>query len=410
LTFLTLEVIIVTMKIKRHILKHLQQEITRPEVLILLGPRQVGKTTVLKMLQDHCRQQGYSTAFFDLEQPLVLASFNRPDAELTVMIAESADIVFIDEFQYVANMSRILKAIFDSGRRVKIICSGSSALAIHTHLKESLAGRRFLYRLFPLSFSELSSAVHGYDLSEYLRFGGMPGLTHTESPVRKQQILQELLNSYILKDIKSLVKEENMRAFNHLLYLLAEKQGSVISVHSLARDISMSSKAVNHYMDILEQTYVNFRLSSYSQNLGNELRKSCKTYFYDIGMRNILLKDFSGADRKDYGSLLESFVFFHLQARLKPNMEIKFWRTKDGAEVDFIVVKDRRPIPIEVKATIDLGTVPAGLKRFLARYPETKKAYIVSAHARGTCNWKNHTLAYLRFEDFAALDLGKDTD
>ena len=163
----------------------------------------------------------------------------------------------------------------------------------------------------------------------------------------------------------------------------------------------MSSKAINHYLDILEQTYVNYRIYSYSKNLGNELKKSCKTYLYDLGMRNVLLKDFSGSDRKDYGIILESFVFLRLQTMLQPNIEIKFWRTKDGGEVDFILLKDRKPIPIEVKTKIEKSEVPAGLKRFLNRYPAVQSAYVINASLNDQINFDKCHIHYLTFDRFA---------
>ena len=242
------------MIINRNILRKLQQELTQPEIIILLGPRQVGKTTLLKMLQDHARKKGYPTAFFDLEQPQTLADFNRSNKEIIQKIVESGKIIFIDEFQYVGNISKIFKAIFDSGKKIKIICSGSSALEIHKHLKESLAGRRFLYRIYPLTFSELKAALKNYLFEDYLKFGGMPGLPQTDSAERKQQILNELLGSYILKDIKSLVKEENIRAFNHLLYLLAENQGSTISANS--KPLTIILKFSNRLMLIIGFTVI----------------------------------------------------------------------------------------------------------------------------------------------------------
>ena len=137
-------------------------------------------------------------------------------------------------------------------------------------------------------------------------------------------------------------------------------------------------------MDILEQTYVNFRVHSFSENLGNELKKSCKTYLFDLGVRNALLKDFSAMNaREDNGNILETAVFLKLQAKLAPNEEIKFWRTKDGAEVDFILVRNRKPIPIEVKSKMAERSVPSGLRRFLVRYPHTKNAYVVSKNVEG---------------------------
>ncbi len=386
--------------IKRSIFNKLREEISNPEVLILLGARQVGKTTLLKALEKECRRMNITTKFYDLEQPHLLGQFNRPEEEIQRKITTAGKVVFIDEFQYIANASKIFKSIFDSAKHVKIICSGSSSLEIHKHLQESLAGRRFLYRIFPLAFFELNSQT-GMNLKTYLKYGGMPGLTKTNSDERKQQILSELLSSYILKDVKSLVKEENLRAFNHFLYLLAENQGSVISIHSIANQVKMSSKAVNRYLDILEGTYVNFRIFSYSRNLGNELKKSCKTYLYDIGIRNALLRDFSSVNqRHDKGILFETFVFLSLQSRLKPNMELKFWRTKDGYEVDFILIKNRKPFPIEVKSQLTSIQIPKGLKHFLKRYPETTKAFVINEKLTETLMSANTEILFLTFKNF----------
>lgn len=387
--------------IKRFVLNRLQKELNQPEINILQGARQVGKTTLLKELEVYAQSEGYKTSFFDLEQPQVLAGFNRPEVEIIRKIKESGAVVFIDEFQYLQNASKILKAIYDSGAGIKFICSGSSSIEIHKHLKESLAGRRFLFRIHPLQYSEIKASNKHLSLDLYLEYGGMPALTHTESRERKQQILSELLSAYILKDVKSLVKEENIRAFNHLLYLLAEKQGSLISVHSLANQLGMSSKTTHHYLDILEETFVNFRVYSYSTNLGNELKKSCKTYLYDLGIRNAILKDFSAlSDRPGKGIVLESFVFLKLQGMLAPNMDLKFWRTKEGDEVDFILLIDRKPVPIEVKSTFNELEAPKGLKRFLARYPSTKRAYIVSENKTGSFKQGNCSIECLTFESF----------
>jgi predicted AAA+ superfamily ATPase len=390
--------------VKRRILKKLEKELKQPEIDILLGARQVGKTTILKQLQEYAQKSGYRTAFFDLEQPQVLAEFNRQDKDIIEKLIKSGQIIFIDEFQYIQNASKIFKAIFDSGAKIKIVCSGSSSLEIHKHLKESLAGRRFLFRIYPLQYPELKAYSLNYTLENYLRYGGMPGLTHTDSQERKQQILSELLSSYILKDVKSLIKEENIRAFNHLLYLLAENQGSVVSIHSLSNQIKLSSKAIDRYLDILEGTYVNFRVSSFSNNLGNELKKSCKTYLYDLGVRNALLKDFSMADnRPDKGALLETFVFLKLQAMLRPNTEIKFWRTKDGDEVDFIFLKDRKPVPIEVKTKLRDPQAPKGLRRFLSRYKNVKTAYCFNENLTTAIKYNNCEIRFMSFDSIDSI-------
>lgn len=390
--------------IKRFILNKLVHEISQPEINILLGPRQVGKTTILKMLQKHIEQQGYKTFFFDLEQPLELAQFNIPDHEVISKIKQSGDFIFIDEFQYIENASKVFKAIYDSNFKIKLICSGSSSIEIHRHLKESLAGRKFIFKINPLELAELRLQDKNYSLESYLVYGGMPGLTHTPSEERKMLILNELLSTYIQKDIKALIKEKNIRAFNHLLYLLAQNQGSLISIHSLAGEINLSSKTVNKYMDILEATYVNYRIYSYSRNLGNELKKSCKTYFYDPGIRNSILRDFSSlSTRSDKGVLYETYVFLKLNSDLKPNMELKFWRTKDGAEVDFILLKNRTPIPIEVKSNLTNTSIPGGMKKFLSRYTDVPEAYIINENISQTESHHKTKINFITYEQFNNL-------
>ena len=404
MTFSTHWVILVSAMINRFILNELQSEINKPEIDILLGPRQVGKTTLLKQLLEHAIKAGHKAAFFDLEQPGVLAGFNRSDKEIIELIRQSGEVIFIDEFQYIQNASKIFKALFDSDIKIKIICSGSSSLEIHRHLKESLAGRRFLFRIYPLQYAELKAHDKKSSLSGYLCYGGMPGVTHIDSDQRKQQILLELLSSYILKDIKSLVKEDNIRAFNHLLYLLAENQGSTISVHSLANSVKLSAKAIDRYLDILEETYVNFRVYSFSNNLGNELKKSCKTYLYDLGVRNAILKDFSSVSaRPDKGVIYETAVFLKLQTMLAPNTEIKFWRTKAGDEVDFIFLKNRKPIPIEVKARLSNLDPPKGLQRFLARYKMVKLAYCFNENITGQIAYNSSIVKFVTFDSLEAV-------
>lgn len=387
--------------INRFIFNKLQAEINQPEINILLGPRQVGKTTLLKQLKEYADNMGYETSFLDFEQPQELANFNCSDKEIINKLSQAGQVIFIDEFHYLQNISKIFKAIFDAGKKIKIICSGSSSIEIHKHIKESLTGRKFLFRIYPLQYSELQEDNKMYQLEEYLRYGGMPGLTHTDSEERKRMILSEQLTSYILKDIKSLIKEENIRAFNHLIYLLAQNQGSTISLHSLGNQINLSAKAVERYLNILEETYVNFRVYSFSKNLGNELKKSCKTYFYDLGIRNAILKDFSKPkDRPDKGILLESFVFLKLQSILAPNLEIKFWRTKDGDEVDFILLKDRKAIPIEVKSKLTTMEIPKSIKRFLARYTDIKMAYVVNENITGVMDYKSSKIEFMTFDSF----------
>lgn len=356
-------------------------EMGRREVSILLGPRQVGKTRLLGALEAAARAKGLRTKSFNLEVPHDLIAFNRPEAELFDLLTDSVDVVFIDEFHYLPNASKLFKAVYDSGKRVKIYASGSSALEMHKHLKESLVGRRLVTRIAPLTFAEASAGRPTDEtpalLESHLRWGGMPGLLREAGPEAKQRLLADILETYIQKDVKSLIREENIRAFNNLLLLLAESQGSLISENSLAKEVGLTPRTINQHLTILEKTYVCHQLLSYARGMAGELKKSKKAYLFDLGIRNAMLRDFSPlAGRRDAGALRETFVLLELLSRLKPDMELRFWRDRTGREVDFILLKNRVPLPIEVKSTTR-GSVPSALPEFFRRYPEAPAAVVL---------------------------------
>ena len=201
----------------------------------------MGKSFLLRKLEAAAKTLGMTTSYFDLELPHDLRHFNKTDEELFQMLTSSGDVTFIDEFHYLKNASRVFKAVFDSGKRRKIVCSGSSSIEMHKHLRESLAGRRLVTTIAPLSFVEyrqIDPAANASRLySDFVTFGALPGLINIPSTDEKMRVLEELLATYIQKDVKSLIREENVRAFNTLLYLLAERQGSLVSVNSLATEI-----------------------------------------------------------------------------------------------------------------------------------------------------------------------------
>jgi predicted AAA+ superfamily ATPase len=184
-----------------------------------------------------------------------------------------------------------------------------------------------------------------------------------------------------------------------LLYLLAEKQGSIISVGGLANDIGLTARTIERHLSILEQTYVLYSVSSYSRNIGNELRKSRKFYFYDLGIRNALLRDFAMPnEREDIGIIHESFTALQCVSRLKPNMELKFWRNKAGQEIDFILLKNRRPFLIEVKTTLHEPEIPPAMKIFMKHYPETIGAVIYSANLEADVDHLGKHVAFRKLE------------
>lgn len=395
------------MEIIRNNYNKLEREIFDKEISILLGARQVGKSTLLRRLMAAARLKNLSVRFYDLELSSDLEDLAGDSKKVFEKLTSEAQVVFIDEFHYLKNASKIFKAIFDSKKKIKVFASGSSSLEIHKHLKESLAGRFKKTMVFPFSFSEFC-LVPSHSLKDYLQWGGMPGLIHQSLPEGKIQLLENIVSTYLTKDIKALIQEENIRAFNSLLYLLAQAQGSLVSLSSLSRKVGLSEPTISRHLEIMSQTYVCFPLLSFSQNLANELKKSKKFFLFDIGIRNSLLKDFRDFEtREDKGVLFESFVFFHLFMQLKPNMELRFWRTKKGEEVDFVVIKNRIPIPIEVKSGLKELTVPSGLRLFLKNYPKASFGYVFSKEMDGELEVEGRPIYFKPLEKCVALEFMK---
>lgn len=389
------------MKIVRDLHESLSEELARKEISILLGPRQVGKTFLLNEIRKSAVKRGLRVKSYNLEIPSDLIRFNKSDVDLFHMLSDDVDVVFIDEFHYLKNASKIFKAVFDSGKKVKIFATGSSTIEIHKHLKESLAGRRLVSQLYPLRYSEFLQLRMADHYDRYLLLGGLPGLIHVDTVDEKIRLLNEILATYIQKDIKSLIREENIRAFNTLLYLLADRQGSVISHSSIAGEVGLSANTIDHHLLILENTYVVFPVHSYAKNIGNELKKSKKYYYYDIGMRNALIKDFSPVrKRSDEGVLHESFIFMQLKYRLKPNMELKFWRTKAGDEIDFVLLIDRKPLLIEVKTTARPGEIPPAMKTFIRKYPETLGGIVFSRTGAEDAEFQGKRILFAKHDSF----------
>lgn len=374
------------MQIQRPYFKQLWDEANERKISILLGARQVGKSTLLRQLEAEAKRRELTTNFYDLEQPSDLKRLAGDAEEVIHELSGKARMVFIDEFHYLKNASKIFKAIYDSGARVKIYASGSSSLEIHKHLKESLAGRFIRTFIFPLSLSEWRQ-IPDFKETDYLVWGGLPGLIHEAKEEGRLALLDNILSTYLTKDIKGLIQEENVRAFNALLHVLAQAQGSIATASSMARETGLSESTVARHLEIMSQTYVLHTVTSYSANLANELKKSKKYYFFDLGIRNALLKDFrSAGERQDKGSLYETAVMLHLISQLKPNMELRFWRTKKGEEVDFVLLKNRIPVPIEVKSELLKPEIPPGIRSFLKRYPKAPFAIIFNSSLEKTIN------------------------
>ena len=385
------------MNIERNVYKALADEISKPDVSILQGSRQVGKTFLLNELKNEAEKQGKRVQYFNLEIPADLVQFNATDVIIFETLTRDTDVLSIDEFHYLQNASHLFKAIYDSDCHVKIFASGSSSIEMHKHLKESLAGRRRLTKIYPLTFDELQQTQLEYIqlLEAYLLYGGLPGLLHLDQKEEKIRLLAEIYATYIQKDIKSLIKEENIRSFNMLLSLIATYQGSLISVNKIANEVGLTARTIEKYLEILEQTFIVYSVSSYSRNMANELKKSRKIYLYDLGIRNAILKNFSAiSERADIGAMVETFVVLQIIPLLRPNMELKFWRDKAQNEIDFVLLEDNKPCIIEVKTTLKEAVIPKAMKIFIDHYPETRFGVVFSMNFTGQAEYKDKTIFF----------------
>ncbi len=388
------------MNLKRIALNKLIKDINRKEISIIVGPRQVGKTTLLHKIEAYYRQKKRKCRYFNLEMPQDANYFARGFQDILSELNKEKQAVLIDEFHYLPNATKLFKSIYDGCKGLKVFASGSSAIEMHKHLKESLAGRRRLYQIFPLSFSEwlpaknknidlpkslnlkVTPQTHLYlrnCLEEFIIFGGMPGLVHEKNKEAKKRLLIDLVATYIQKDIKALLREEDILSFNRLLVLLAGQEGGLLSENSISHDLNYSLRQVRKDIAILNQMFLLDILKPFFTNRSRELRQTNKIYYFDSGIRNAILRDFRNlTQRPDRGVLLESFVLHEIQKNLKVAQEIYYWRTREKEEVDFILVQDRIPVAIEVKSKLNTTEVPIGIRQFFRKYPECKTAIVLN--------------------------------
>jgi predicted AAA+ superfamily ATPase len=387
------------MKLARNISGCIEKDFKRREARIVVGPRQVGKTTILRAVARRYADRKIPYVYFNLEVPAHAEHFARPMKVVLEELTSRRQAVFIDEFHYLPNATKLFKAVVDEYPLVRIYASGSSAIGMHRHLKESLAGRRLLYRVFPLSFEEWlpsrskarlpdswnaqppqrSHAALRRFLDDFVIFGGMPGLVHEKTAEDKKRLLLDLVETYIQKDIKALLREEDILSFNRLLSLLAAQEGGVLSEIGLSQALNYSLRQVRKDLAILQQMFFLSMLKPFFNNRGRELKQMNKTYYFDTGIRNAVLRDFRPMqDRDDKGELLESFVLAEMQKNLAVGQGIYYWRTRRKEEVDFILVQDRTPVAVEVKSRLSGTDIPSGLRVFLQQYPNCPRAVVLN--------------------------------
>ena len=338
--------------IKRSIENIIKSQLHDGRAIIVMGARQVGKTTLLSQL---FAGNGNDVLWMSGDEPDVRGAFEDITSTRLRAIIGNHSVVVIDEAQRIENIGIKLKLITDQVPEVQLLATGSSSFDLANKINEPLTGRKWEYTLFPLSFTEL---VNDTSLLEEKRmvphrmvFGNYPDVvTH---PGHEVAILRELTQSYLYKDILEFDRIHKPEKLTKLLQALAYQVGAEVSYNELSQLCGLDAKTVANYISILEQAYIIFRLGSYSRNLRNELKNSRKIYFYDNGIRNALIGNFSQVEnRTDAGALFENYAIAERMKRKEYMMDYAsswFWRNANKQEIDYIEEKDGKLQAYELK-------------------------------------------------------------
>jgi predicted AAA+ superfamily ATPase len=359
--------------IERQITKLIEEKMFSGKVILITGARQTGKSTLMKHIQEMSDKK---TLYLDCDDPQIRSLIQNQTTPNLIRLLGDNEIVFIDEAQRVENIGLSLKQMHDNKPDYQLIVSGSSAFELSNNINEPLTGRKWEYQIYPFSFSEMEAHTGWIDeirlLETRLIYGLYPDVVN--NPGNEVEILKNLSGSYLYKDIFAFQDIRKPQLIERLLQLLAFQVASEVSYNELAGRLQVNARTVENYIDLLEKSYVIFRLPAFSRNLRKELKKSRKVYFYDNGIRNSIISNFNSVKlRNDIGQLWENYL---VSERMKRNdyknmfCNRYFWRTTQQQEIDYIEEHSGKLHAYEfkwnVKKTAKLS------KTFSGAYPESE--------------------------------------
>lgn len=357
---------------ERTVFGNIKPYLDTSDIIVLHGARQVGKTSLMRFIEQYYCAQGMPTYFIDLEDSRVVSLLNNGiDVFLTYLKENGVEfnkgftVVFIDEIQYLENPSSFLKTIADHHKYLKLIVSGSSSFNIKKKFRTALVGRTVNFEVWPLSFKEmlyftkspvnlpLSHNVTGplrdtlvEKYNEYCLYGGYPRIILTADRSMKEKYLQQIIDTYIRKDIRDIGNIRDIQKFNALLEALASQSGNMLNVKELSNTCDLSAQTVECYLFLLEETYIISRVRPWSKNKRTELFKTPKIFFIDTGIMQLLwLKSFQ---REIIGNVFETSIYSELMKHFGRSA-LYYWRTKDKKEIDFILASEGKLSAIEAK-------------------------------------------------------------
>lgn len=380
---------------KRKIFDEIIKYLYSKNIIVIHGARQVGKTYLLYYLKKYLERKKQKCFYFDLEDWRILDVLNQGlDSFLSFLKAEGADFsnknyVFIDEIQYLDNPSSFLKLVYDHVKNIQLIVSGSSSFEIKSKFKDSLVGRTVDFELYPLDFEEfLSFREEKIDLKipltsfhfqklknlyfEYLWYGGYPKIVLESEVEKKEKYLQQIIDTYIRRDIRDLANVKEIQKFNNLIKILASQSGQLLNIAELSKTVGLSKQTIENYLFILENTYVIKLIPPFSKSPKVEVSKRPKIFFYDTGILQMLC--FKKLNQSLLGPIFETNIFSQLVKKYGRE-NIFYWRNKNQKEIDFIIQKKEKILPIEAKLNFS-GFSEKTLEAFLRKY-KTRDFYVV---------------------------------
>lgn len=334
------------------------------KVVILYGPRQVGKITLAKEIISDWPGRVLEIS---ADEPRFIDVLSSRDSRKLKSLVAGYDLLFIDEAQRVPDVGMNLKILHDQVSEIRTMVTGSSSFDLANSISEPLTGRTWTYNLYPISFLELSSLFNRFELDsqleERLVYGSYPEVFSIPNQADREDYLYEIGNAYLYKDILELSSIKNSAKIRDLVRMLAYQVGSEVSRSEIGTSLGMSKDTVSSYIDLLEKSFVVFRLSAFSRNLRKEISRNDKIYFYDLGIRNMSIGNFKPiSQRDDIGALWENFLIVERMKKLayaRTHAQTYFWRTYTGSELDYVEERDGHLFGYEFKYGAKSARCPA---------------------------------------------------
>lgn len=393
--------------IKRKLFSLIKKHLQNKEITLIIGPRQSGKTTLMKHLEEDIKKSGGKTLFLDLDRDQDKPFFTSQDRliqRITYEMGEGKGYVFIDEMQRKENAGLFLKGLYDMNLPVKIVVSGSGSLELKEKIHESLAGRKRIFELSTLSFEEfvnfktqykytgsdgtLEKPATFFDLykemalqffEEYLNFGGYPRVVLETEISEKQAVIDEIYRSYLERDLSILLNIQKTESMTQLVRILAAQTGNLVNISELSNTLGLAIQTIKHYLWYLEKTFIIQKVTPHFKNIRKEITKAATYYFIDLGLKNYASNQFGNAlNASTTGFLFQNFVYKALkEAIYLSSTTVHFWRSKDKAEVDFVINTGLEVIPVEAKySTLKGPETTRSFKSFITKY-KPKTAFVV---------------------------------